>query len=224
MYTFRPFKLRHALKAKGWEKAVRLSLIVVAFLRVVFGFVPCFYIHWMANPPGFSCRHFWVPGVFVLWILSALLTSASEWLLRIFDKEEWHFSFMLIKDICIGFGSLTMVWLSVVGLFNSCVCWSLLYWIGERRAYVTVNNDPWYLAHGDGDYAIMVGVFVGLQLLLVAVTILLLWKSVRGVRWRESEKRKEWERMMMLGGQRVQAGNLFEFWTQLDGSQRAGGP
>jgi hypothetical protein len=78
VYSFRPFKVRNMFLAVGKDKVVRMLMPVVAALSVIFGFIPAFYIHWKANPNGFSCRHFWVLGVFAAWICSAIFTSASH--------------------------------------------------------------------------------------------------------------------------------------------------
>jgi hypothetical protein len=218
MYTFRSFKWRHMMRSTGWDKAVRLTLPAVAFLPVVFGFVPAFYIHWKAVPQGFSCRHFWILGVFSTWMLSAVLTTASEWWLRRAGRETWHFGFVFVKDVLVGVGSILIVFFSVVGAFNSCRCWSLSFWLGERL--FPLNSAKQYQQHKRSDYAIMVGIFLGLQLLLVVVVLVLLWEGLTVMRWGERRKRYEWQ--IMMGEWRLAANNLFLFWTMpTDGSRPA---
>ncbi|KAH0558595.1 hypothetical protein GP486_004752 [Trichoglossum hirsutum] len=222
IYTFRPFKFRDMLQAKGKDRFIRMLMPFVATLPVIFGFIPAFYIHWKANPSGFSCRHFWITGVFSAWIISAVFTSASHgfgaWIynrifkshLRRWAKYNYNWWLIYAKDALIGLGSIMMVFLSVVGLFNSCFCWSLTLWIGEAAAYVPLNTGPLYNTYKATVYPKVVGIFVGLQLLLVLAVVVLLRHGLVVMRWGEKHKRREWEAMM--GEWRLERRNLFLFW------------
>ena len=183
----------------------------VASLPVIFGFVPAFYIHWMAVPNGLGCRHFWILGVFFAWIVSAVFTTASYWWLRRSGRVNLHFWVVFVKDALIGLSSITVVFLSVVGLFNSCVCWSLSHWLGGELARFPLNKHPLYLEYKKGIFPIVVGVFVGLQFLFVLAVVTLMWRGLAVMRWGETHKRKEWQNLM--GSWRLEARNLFLFWT-----------
>jgi hypothetical protein len=223
IYTFRPFKIRDMLQAEGKDRCIRILMPFVAVLPVIFGFIPAFYIHWKANPIGFSCRHFWIIGVFCAWIISAAFTSASyifgTWIfhrilkspLHRWAKYNYHWWLIFTKDALIGLSSIIMVFLSVVGLYNSCYCWGLTYWIGKAAAFIPLNTSPLYQKYKGTIYPKVVGVFVGLQLVLVLVIVVSLRHGLVVMRWGEKHKRKEWETTM--GAWNPERKNLFLFWT-----------
>lgn len=75
-----------------------------------------------------------------------------------------------------------MIIASVIGVFNSCFCWSLARWVGESAAVMVVNTRGRYLSYKKNLYPALVGTFVALQLEFVAMFVVLLWKGLGVVR------------------------------------------
>ncbi|KAK6532915.1 hypothetical protein TWF281_007086 [Arthrobotrys megalospora] len=191
IYISRPHKLQVMLRAEGKEKYVRLALPFFVSLIVIFGFIPAFYIHWMAAPDGFSCRHYWIIGVFCAWIISPIVTVTLQ------SRTEYKYWIWLIvaKDTLIGFGSVTMLSLSVAGLFNSCRCWSLSLWIGEAAAYFPLNTKWIYTLYGRTIYRYVIISFLSAQLLFVLVVMLFFRRGLWLWRYGERSKRIVWNRL-----------------------------
>lgn len=203
IYGFRPSKtnlISHSTSRR--DKLIRLSLPLIASFPILSSFAASFILHWEAVPSGFSCRHVWIITVFGLWILSPFLTfffSKIRLNPRGNDKNN-HISsvgFWLIytKDFLIGMGTISMIIASVIGVFNSCFCWSLAMWLGEENAIMAVNTRGTYLQRKRGMYPALVGGFILLELVFVAAVVWLLWSGLGVMRWGEENKRRGWDRL-----------------------------
>jgi hypothetical protein len=215
VYSFRPFKTRSAILEGGCARATRLLLPVAASLPVVFGFIGAFVILWNASTPGFSCRHLWLIGVFIAWIASACLTWLSS-LIPYLQKGNRHWWFVLLKDFVIGIPSILMVFLSTVGYFNSCYCWSVSLSL-RKLAYFPLNTDPGYEEMNKKLYPIVVGVCVGVEIIFVCVVVFCWRRGLAVMRWGETRKQKEWLDVVAEGEaeDELQHGtkNMFIFWA-----------
>ncbi|KAK6335994.1 hypothetical protein TWF730_003367 [Orbilia blumenaviensis] len=191
IYISRPHKFRVTREANGREKAFRIALPFFVTLIVIFGFIPAFYIHWMAAPDGFSCRHFWIIGVFFAWLISAVLTV----ILQYFTRYNYWVWLIILKDFIVGFGSVVMLSLSVAGLYNSCVCWSMSLLIGEASAYFPLNTKAIYALYGRTIYRYMIVSFLSAQLCFVLIVVILFRRGLWLWRYGEKPKRAVWNRL-----------------------------
>ncbi|KAM7198451.1 hypothetical protein V8F20_006212 [Naviculisporaceae sp. PSN 640] len=173
IYGFRPHKTHLIAHGTGRDKIIRLLLPVISTLPVIASFLASFILHWEAVPAGFSCRHVWIITVFCLWLISPILT--------------YLFYFI------IGFGTIAMIIASVIGLFNSCFCWSLAMWLGEANAVMAVNTRATYLQYKKGLYPGLVGAFIFVEVAFVAVVAGLLCRGLGVMRWGEKNKRTGWD-------------------------------
>ncbi|OCK89442.1 uncharacterized protein K441DRAFT_440380, partial [Cenococcum geophilum 1.58] len=86
IYTYRPWKVLY-LDINHTTHSHRRNVIMVlsGVFPIAVSMIGAFVIIWYAVPVGFSCRHSWVIGIFVLWILSVTFTS----LLYIYFKSRY---------------------------------------------------------------------------------------------------------------------------------------
>lgn len=194
IYGFRPFKSHTISQARGADRVIRLLLPLVSTLPVISAFLASFILHWEAVPVGFSCRHVWIITVFCLWIISPFITFFSWHFIGRRDRTTAMWV-IYIKDLFIGLGTLVMIIASVIGVFNSCFCWSLAMWVGEGSAIMVVNTKSKYLAYKRRLYPSLVGGFILFQVVFVGVVVWLLWTGLGVMRWGEQLKRKGWDRL-----------------------------
>ncbi|KAK4209837.1 hypothetical protein QBC37DRAFT_449440 [Rhypophila decipiens] len=199
IYGFRPHKTRTLYYSTGRDKLIRLSLPILATIPVIASFIASFILHWEAVPMGFSCRHVWVITVFGLWVISPFLTYFFVKLDSPSRKDKlgyrWGWWLIYTKDMIFGLGALSMIIASVIGMFNSCFCWSLAMWVGEAKAIMMVNTRGQYLEYKKGRYPGMVGGFILLQVGFVASVAGLMWNGLGVMRWGEGNKRGAWDRL-----------------------------
>ncbi|KAM7187874.1 hypothetical protein V8F33_010988 [Rhypophila sp. PSN 637] len=199
IYGFRPHKTQTLYHSTGRDKLIRLSLPILATFPVIASFIASFILHWEAVPMGFSCRHVWIIAVFALWVISPFLTYFLVKLDRPHRRGKlgykWGWWFIYTKDMLFGFGALSMIIASVIGVFNSCFCWSLAMWVGEAKAIMMVNTRGQYLEYKKGRYPSIVGGFIILQVAFVAAVGGLLWRGLGVMRWGEQNKRGAWDRL-----------------------------
>jgi len=192
IYGFRPFKTRAICHAKGADFVVRLCLPVVASLPVIVSFVVSFLFHLWAVPEGFSCRHVWIVIVFGLWCLSPTVT----WLcFRFLPNATVSWWVIFVKDAMIGSGTISIIIASVIGVFNSCFCWSLAMVVGESAAEMVVNTRGQYLSHKKRLYPVTAGSCVFAQLVFIGALVFLSWNGLGVMRWGEKAKRKQWDEL-----------------------------
>jgi hypothetical protein len=184
IYPFRPWKVRRLKNATGKDKFIRVMMPLCAALPVILGFVAGFFVHWKSDPEGFGCRHIWILGVFAIWIISMVITSV------IHRKVEplTHWRIVFVKDALIGLGVMIIVFLSVAGAFNSCVCWGL-----TRRIYPITK--PLLEEHKAITFPAISGVCIFLQLLYVVFIICCMRRAWLVRQWGEKVKRNEWRQI-----------------------------
>lgn len=193
IYTYRAWKLRYYItSAHHHRHRHTLLLVTLAAAPVVIGFVGGVLILWYQPSYGLNCRHAWLVGVTVLWIISAFITSMTYNSGFATGKYHWHFT--LIKDACVAAPSLAIMILSTIGLFNFCWCWA-----GPFR-YSGVGRVPLletvYLQNAKSVYPIIVGGALVLQLTFVLVVAVRWHGGLQLFRWREKTRRAEWNRVM----------------------------
>jgi hypothetical protein len=76
VYTYRPWKIgyRSVHRQSAAHYAPNWSLYLLALFPVLVSAVGAFVIVWYAVPIGWNCRHVWIVGLTVTWLLSNLFT------------------------------------------------------------------------------------------------------------------------------------------------------
>lgn len=195
IYTYRPWKLRYATSTHH-RRRYTLLLVTLAAAPFLIGSVGGVLILWYQLPVGLNCRHVWLVGVSVLWIISAIITSMTY--NSSFATGKYHWRFTLIKDACVAIPSLGIMILSGIGLFNFCWCWSGPFQyrgVGRVPLLETV-----YFRNAKSVYPIIVGVALALQLVVVLAVGILWRRGFQLLRWSEKARRTEWDHVRGQGG------------------------
>lgn len=184
-YSYRPEKRLF----RGGPRDVSVSLLLaLAFLPVACATTFAFLVIWYTPTVGLTCRHMYIIGIFVAWVLSALLTHLT-WRLHLFrGKYHWHFT--IIKDALVGVPALTVEVLSSCGVFNSCYCWAAVFSRGVANGVVLLDPDEARRHNAGTYYAGFVGACLGVQLLTFGVMV---WvgRHGRGLLSRSEDVRQE---------------------------------
>jgi hypothetical protein len=161
-------------------------LLVVAMAPLINASAFGSSILWNTPPGGLSCRNIMIIVITMLWFVSALLT----WIIsRVWSPDEkigWYLVFA--KDTPIAISSILMIFLSSVGVFNSCRCWSGIYFYGRLRAHVPLNTDGYFEHNNKRLYPILVGVCLGMQLILFIYMVFIGRRGLKVMRWSEKAK------------------------------------
>jgi len=213
-YTYRPFKSENLASKKDVLACILAALC--SSLPVMAGFVGAFPILLHAVPSGFSCRHVWLLIIWVLWIVSAFIST----FLRNNPHRRWKI--ILFKDLFIGIPSLVIVTLSAMGGFNSCSCWGRSLFVGKDPVTIPLVTEAVYKANDQGVFPKIVGSVIGFQLCFCAVVILKNWRGVTLMRWNEGSRRKLWEEVQETPIKLPQSHQRTreESWAQLLGHHR----
>jgi hypothetical protein len=212
IYTYRPWKVLYLdIDHRTHAHRKNVMMVLLGLFPVCASMIGAFVIIWYAVPIGFSCRHFWVIGIFVSWLFSALFTSALYICCK--NRMSGHRLWLtvLIKDAILGLTSITLIFLSTSGLCNNCWCWAAFPMRGRAGAYVPLNTDELYDEYAHHLYSVVVGTVIGSQLLFYAA-ILYWWRDgLKIVRWTESRRRGEWKHEMsdVIG---FSEGDYLTFW------------
>lgn len=191
IYTYRPWKLRYATST-SYRRRYTLFLAMLAAAPFLIGFIGGVLILWYQLPVGLNCRHVWLLGVSVLWIISAFITSTTY--NSSFATGKYHWRFTLIKDACVAIPSLGVMILSGIGLFNFCWCWSgPFHYPGVGRVPLL---ETFYIRNARSVYPIIVGGALALQLTMVLAVAIFWRRGFQLMRWREKTRRREWNHVM----------------------------
>lgn len=148
-------------------------------------------ILWYQLPVGLNCRHFWLVSVALLWIVSALIAVVTYG--PSFATGTYHWRFTLIKDTCIALPSLLAMFLSAVGLYNSCWCWSGPFqYPGNGRVALL---ETVFFDNAKSVYPTIVGVTLLLQITMVIVVAVVWRRGLQLLRWSEKRRKEEWDRV-----------------------------
>jgi hypothetical protein len=189
IYTFRPWKIRFMTDKRDSTKTS--LLLFLSILPLGIGMTGGFIIVWYTLPNGFNCRHFWMIGIFLAWLISAFTTTLSY--SPSFITGKYHWRFVLFKDAIIAIPSILIIFLSSSGLFNSCFCWSGWFSYGNKGARVSLVTDSFYETEDRTLYPAVVAITIFLQI-GVAVGVWLGWRrGLKLARWGESVRHKEAE-------------------------------
>ena len=192
IYTYRPWKLGYVTFKNHHRHRHTLLLATLAAAPVLIGFVGGVLILWYQLPIGLNCRHIWLVGISMLWIISAFITSISH--SSGFATGKYHWRFTLIKDACVAAPSLAIMILSGIGLFNFCWCWSGPFqYSGHGRVPLL---ETFYMRNAKSVYPIIVGGALLLQLTMVFAVAVLWRRGFQLLRWREKTRRREWNHAM----------------------------
>ena len=202
-YSFRPGKLQRIRSASGLDRRTRLLLPWLAMLPLAFGFIPAMILHHYAAPPGFGCRHLWILGLFATWIISMLLTNLLQELAYrnlnwnrtetvFWQRRNFYFWLIYIKDLVIGVSAIVLVFLSVAGIFSNCWCWCRVLFVGERDAWLPL----WYTEISQDNkrskFPWIVAAFQACQFLYVFFIARWRRRGRRLAQWGETLKRRVW--------------------------------
>ncbi|KAH7313981.1 hypothetical protein B0I35DRAFT_410904 [Stachybotrys elegans] len=204
IYTYRPWKVyyrsisikTHAQFASNW------FLFSLAVFPVAVSVVGAFIIIWYAVPVGWSCRHVWVVGVAVCWLLSVACTTWMHHAKPFGLSNRTLWVLVTIKDGIVGIASLALVFLSTTGLFNSCYCWASYMWHNVRHTqpHVPLEASDTYDHHAVWIYGPIVFGCLLLQLIFFVVVLAIWWDGVYVVRWNEEQCCREWRYEVSNGG------------------------
>jgi hypothetical protein len=188
IYSYRPWKLRYVTATRHYHSHT-LLLACLATAPVIFGLIGGILILWYQLPTGINCRHVWLVSVALLWVLSAIITMVTN--RHGFATGLYHWHFTLVKDACVAVPSFLIMFLSAVGLFNSCWCWS-----GPFQ-YPDTGRVPMpetvYLRNAKSVYPAIVGLTLLSEVVIVA-TVMILWRrGLRLLRFTETERKREWD-------------------------------
>ena len=201
IYTYSPWKMRF-VPSRPQHNLRLLLLCSLAIMPVLFGFIGGFLILWYQLPTGPNCRHVWLIGVTLLWSISAWITGITY--SPRFATGLYHWRLTLIKDAFIAIVSLLVMFLSGVGLFNFCWCWSGPFqYPGMGRVPLP---ETVYLENAKSIYPTIVGVTLILELAVFGIAVMVWRRGFRLLRWGEKTCRWEWERVMDGGGCRCMLG------------------
>lgn len=191
IYMYRPWKLRYVASTHHRHRHT-LLFATLAATPVMIGLVGGVLILWYQLPVGLNCRHIWLVSVALLWNASpfiTLMTYGSS-----FATGKYHWRFTLIKDACIAVPSLLAMFLSGVGLFNSCWCWSGPFQHPNKKHVPLLET--LYIKNAKSVYPMIVGVALLLQITLVIVVAVVWRRGLQLLRWGEKRRRAEWDRAM----------------------------
>lgn len=191
IYTYRPWKLRYATSSHN-RRRYTLLLATLAASPFLISSIGGVLILWYQLPVGLNCRHVWLVGVSVLWLISAFITSMTY--RPSFATGKYHWRLTLIKDACVAIPSLGVIVLSGIGLFNFCWCWSgPFHYAGVGRVPLL---ETVYIRNAKSVYPIIVGGALALHLTLVFAVGILWRRGLQLLRWGEKKRRREWEKVM----------------------------
>lgn len=211
IYTYRPWKVLYLdIDHRTHAHRKNVAMAFFGFLPVLVSTTGAFFVIWYAVPEGWNCRHIWVLGIFVLWVISAIWTSRTYISHNKQPNGHQLWLKILIKDGIVALISTTMILFSTAGLFNNCWCWSDYMMRGDN-AYVPLVTIEAYENEARTKYSIVVGACIGGQLFFY-MGLLVWWRhGIKLVRWTESRRRQEW-RHEMEGGLKYTKENFLLFW------------
>ena len=191
IYMYRPWKLRYITSTRH-RYLHTLLLATLAAAPVLIGLAGGVLILWYQTPVGLNCRHIWLISVALLWILSTLITLITHD--SSFATGKYHWRLTLIKDACIAVPSLLAMFLSAVGLYNSCWCWSGPFQYPHQGRVSLLQTT--YLNNAKSVYPKIVGTVLLLQIALVIMVAVVWRRGLRLLRWSEKRRKKEFDRVM----------------------------
>lgn len=133
-------------------------LALTAFIPVLVSCTTAAGVLW-TSPTNLTCRHFLVISVFLLWLVSSLLTFL---LARFFILASRLYTIVFLKDSLFATVALSFIIGSSCGLFNNCWCSGLG---SGGRVYLNpadefgFNNRVYYPGWVGGCFAVQLGVF-----------------------------------------------------------------
>lgn len=192
LYMYRPWKLMHITKTNHSRLSV-LLLFGLAATPVLIGLIGGVLILWYQLPTGLNCRHVWLVTVALLWNLSALVTMFTARPSSRFATGKYHWRITLVKDACVAIPSVLIMFLSAVGLFNSCWCWSGPFQYG-RKGRVPLPETV-YLANARSVYPAILGLALLSQVLVVLVIMVIWRRGMKLLRWSERDRKDVWSRV-----------------------------
>lgn len=190
IYTFRPWRRQYH------QSGLRaMSIFAISIFPVCIGMLGGFVILWNLIPNGLNCRHVWMMGVFAAWAISALVSKMAYTCPVGFlaGKHRWYF--ILTKDALIGVPSITIIFLSACGLFNSCNCWSG-YLYHRRDPRVALNVHSFFERNDHTVYPLVFGVCLAAQLTIFGIVTIVWRRGFRVLRWSKSLIREEQGQVM----------------------------
>lgn len=195
IYTHRPWKVM-SLAHDPHTKRTNVVMALCSFFPVCMCAVASFIIMYYAVPVGFSCRSIWVVCFFALYIVSVALTTLLY--RRCGHRFTGHtlWRMVLIKDLIIAIGTISTIFLSTAGLFNTCWCWTRAIFLGKDHGSWPMNSDADYEENTKNYYSISVGLCLGAHVVFYLGLVLWFRRGIKVVRWTESRRRVEWEHEM----------------------------
>jgi hypothetical protein len=143
---------------------------------------------WETPPYGFNCRSIMFLSIGASWLISAWLSYAAWRHGKFSRKQHWRLSFW--KDVVVAIPSVLLIFLSSVGLFNTCYCWSIEVSEGEG-ASVPLNAGVEFARLDRKLYPILVSLCMFSQLALYVAIRIVSRRGLKQMAWSEGERQKE---------------------------------
>lgn len=140
------------------KKVRHFFLALTAFIPVLVSCTTAAGVLW-TSPTNLTCRHFLVISVFLLWLLSSLLTFLFA---RFFILASRLYTIVIFKDSLFATVALSLIIGSSCGLFSNCWCSGL---VSGGRVYLNpadefgFNNRVYYPGWVGGCFTVQLGVF-----------------------------------------------------------------
>ncbi|KAK3986942.1 hypothetical protein QBC44DRAFT_372678 [Cladorrhinum sp. PSN332] len=193
--TFRPWKTRES-SCHARPRRQKLIQGFIASLPVTAGYLGAFFIILNAAEQGVSCRHIFLTAMYGFWVLSAILSNAS-YQFKVFKSSkrgrQIHWWLCLAKDCCIAVPSLTFIFLSAAGWFNSCTCWSREPIVGAKNASVYLPVTEIYRRNNRSVFPGIVAGVIGFHLLFSCGLLWWFRDGVSVIRWSEERRQRVWK-------------------------------
>ena len=211
IYTYRPWKVLYlAIDHRTHAHRTNIIMALLGFFPIAVSTVGAFIILWFAVPQGFSCRHLWVLGIFILWVVSAIITSTLYRRCRAHFTGHQLWVLILLKDAFVSILGVSIIALSTAGLFNNCWCWST-HMQHLNTIYVPLNVIHTYELNAKSIYSFVVAACMTAQVLFYLGIISWYRHGMKLVRWTESRRRREWE-LEVHNDVQYTAENFLIFW------------
>ena len=194
---------RNNLDSERWQKreTSKWTLSLIAAMPLVFAESTSFLIIWFTPTFGLTCRHFPMLGVFLVWLISPVITHIMY--TTRFARGKWHWRFMLIKDAMIAVPALVVILITACGFYNSCVCWSSYFSRGRQNAMVILDPNSTRRHNAETIYPGLVGGCLALQLLVFLIVMRMTKRGRALLRRDEKVKTRDFWDLHLAGDESV---------------------
>ena len=191
IYTYRRTHVETGVKITR----AKFTVFIAALFPLLVSALGASLILWFAVPSGFSCRHVWVGGLFLAWLLATYhgVPRLLRPLVPVGDKNYWIL--VLTKDILVGLATIGFPTASNLGAWNNCKCWSTRWaWWDGMAPYVPVGTDAMFEKNRQDIYNwVVLGTMI-FQVVFYMLLMMRFWDGIKVIRWTENHMSEVWNR------------------------------